>query len=210
VTAPRQRPLVIFGAGGHGKVVADILLALGEKVTGFLDDGKPSGTIVLGLPVLGSRGWLDTNVARVALGVGDNATRARVADACEASGSELVSAVHPRAVVAASVRVDPGAVVMALAVANADAVIGRGAIVNTAAVIEHDCIVGCFAHVSPGAVMGGGCRIDACAQLGIGAAMLPGTSIGEDSIVGGGALVAEDVPSCTVATGVPARARRPT
>ena len=210
MTTPTERPLVVFGAGGHGKVVADILLALGERVAGFLDDGKPSGSIVLGLPVLGSRLWLDTNLARVALGVGDNATRAKVADACVASGSELVSAVHPRAVVAPSVRVEAGAVIMALAVANADAVIGRGAIVNTAAVVEHDCIVGRFAHVSPGAVMGGGCRIDAFAQLGIGAAMLPGTSIGESSVVGGGALVAKDIPRSIVAIGVPARTLRPT
>jgi sugar O-acyltransferase (sialic acid O-acetyltransferase NeuD family) len=210
VTSSTERPLVVFGAGGHGKVVADILLARGERIAGFLDDGTPSGTIVFGLPVLGSRSWLETNLARVALGVGDNATRARVADACVASGSELVTAVHPRAVVATSVQVEAGAVIMALAVANADAIIGRGAIVNTAAIVEHDCIVGAFANISPGAAMGGGCRVGAFAQLGIGAAMLPSTSVGEGSIVGGGALVAADIPSGTVATGVPARARRQT
>ena len=210
MTPPTERPLVVFGAGGHGKVVADILLSIGERIAGFLDDDKPPGSVVLGLPVLGSHVWLDTNVARVALGIGDNATRARIADSCVTSGSELVSAVHPRAVIAPSVRVEAGAVIMALAVVNADAIIGRGAIVNTAAVVEHDSVVGRFAHISPGAVMGGACRVGAFAQLGIGAAMLPGTSIGESSIVGGGALVARHIPSYIVAVGLPARARRPT
>lgn len=205
-----EPPLVIIGAGGHGKVVADIFLARGERVTGFLDDTKPSGAKVLGLPILGTLAWLDTNVARVALGVGDNATRARIADSCVAAGAELVAAVHPRAVVAPSARVEAGAVIMALAVANADAIIERGAIVNTGAIVEHDCVVGRFAHVSPGAVMGGGCRVGAFAHLGIGGAMLPGTSIGDSSIVGGGALVAKDIPTRIVATGVPARARRAT
>lgn len=198
-------PLVVFGAGGHGKVVADILLASGLAVTGFLDDGRAPDTTVLGLPVLGPAAWLASNRARVALGVGDNRARAAVAEACEAAGATLVTAIHPRAVVSPSARVDIGAVVMALAVVNPDAVVARGAIVNTAAVIEHDCVVGAFAHVSPNAAMAGNSRLGTFAHLGIGAAMLPGTSVGDGTIVGGGALVSRDLPGAVVARGVPAR-----
>ena len=126
------RPLIVYGAGGHGKVVADILIARGEKVTGFLDDTKTESMKVLGLPVLGSSEWLDVNPnVRVALGVGNNIVRARTAELCLAKQAELVTAIHPSAVIAQSAVVEEGAVIMALAVVNPDGVVGRGAIVNT-------------------------------------------------------------------------------
>lgn len=204
--------LVVFGAGGHGKVVCDILLSRGDVVAGFLDDHRPAGEIVLGLPVLGGAAWLarpENRGARVALGVGDNAARERVANACVEAGATLVAAVHPQAVVSRSASIGEGAAVMALAVVNPDARVERGAIVNTAAVVEHDCVVGAFAHVSPNSVMGGACRVGALAQLGIGASMLPGTSVGDRSIVGGGGLVVRDIPPSSIAFGVPARVSRP-
>ena len=207
MSAPSRSPIVVFGAGGHGKVVCDILVCAGETVLGFVDDRTAAGVLVLGLPVLGGASWLEGRSARVALGVGDNVSRERVADACLKAGATLVTAIHPRAVVAASATVAAGAVVMALAVINPDARIERGAIVNTAAVIEHDCVIGAFAHVSPNAAMGGNCTVLARAHLGVGASMLPGTTVGEDAIVGGGALVARDVPARAVAKGIPARAR---
>lgn len=197
--------LVVFGAGGHGKVVCDILLAAGEVVDGFLDGFKPAGSMVLGLPVLGDADWLDGKAVRVALGIGDNQARERLASECERRGATLIAAVHPRAVVSRSAVVERGSVVMALAVINPDARIGKGAIINTAAVIEHDCEIGDFAHVSPNAAMGGACRVGRRAHLGVGATMLPGRSVGEDAIVGGGALVARDVIANAVVRGVPAR-----
>jgi sugar O-acyltransferase (sialic acid O-acetyltransferase NeuD family) len=202
-------PIVVFGAGGHGKVVADVLLAAREDVLGFLDDSAAVGARVLGLPVLGGASWFEEHPAvRVALGIGNNEARARVAAACEARGLRLVSAVHPRAVVSSSARVDEGAVIMALAVVNPDAVVGRGAIVNSGAVIEHDCVLGPFAHVSPNASLGGACKVGAFAHLGIGATMLPGTSVGERTIVGGGAVVTRALPPDVVALGIPARIGR--
>lgn len=200
--------IVVVGAGGHGKVVADALVASGRRVTGFLDDAKPLGTLVLGLPVLGATDWLRGRSAMAALGVGDNAARERAATMCRTLGVQLVTVVHPRAVVATSARVDDGAVILALAVVNPDAVIGEGAIVNTAAVIEHDCFVAPFSHVSPNASVAGGCHVGRRAHLGVGAAMLPLTRVGDDTIVGGGALVARDLPAGIVASGVPARFRR--
>jgi sugar O-acyltransferase (sialic acid O-acetyltransferase NeuD family) len=200
--------LVVYGAGGHGKVVADILLACGERVTGFVDDRAPPGEMVLGLPVLGPRAVLAGGDYRVALGIGDNSLRATVAADCLAERCELVTAVHPRAVVAASATLEEGVVVMALAVVNPGTTIGRGAIINTGAVVEHDCSVGAFAHVSPNATLGGGCRIGDLAQLGIGATMLPGRAVGARALVGGGSLVARDIEGSSVAKGVPARATR--
>jgi sugar O-acyltransferase (sialic acid O-acetyltransferase NeuD family) len=203
-----KRSLIVFGAGGHGKVVADILLAQGLDVAGFVDDQRAVGSRVLGLPVLGPTEWLRNTAADVALGIGDNAARALVYERCLELGAHVVTVIHPRAVVAASARVEDGAVVMALAVLNADALVERGAIINTGAIVEHDCKVGPFAHISPNATMGGGCTIDCHAQLGVGATMLPGTSVGARSIVGGGAMVTRSIAADSVARGVPARRSR--
>lgn len=202
------KPVVVCGAGGHGKVVADILVASGVAVRGFADDGRGAGERVLGLPILGSIGGLVPADAAIALGIGDNAARARVYGTLVERGFEVVSAVHPSAVVSRFAEVEEGAVIMALAAVNPDARIGRGAIVNTGAVIEHDCVVAPFAHVSPNATMAGGCHLGELAHLGAGASMIPLTRVGARSVVGAGAVVVRDIAQDLVATGVPARARR--
>lgn len=202
-------PLVVYGASGHGKVVCDVLRAAGLSVEGFVDDrAEVAGTTILGLPVFGGAAWLEGKAARVALGVGDNRARAKVASWCTSLGASLVTCVHPSATVAPTAVVGEGTIVMAQAAINPDAQIGRGVVINTTAVVEHDCVVGDFAHVSPRSVMGGGCRVGSLAQLGIGATMLPLTSIGDLALVGAGGVVVRDVPSGVVAFGVPARATR--
>ena len=203
------RGLVVYGAGGHAKVVCDVLQCAGRTVLGFIDDApQRHGTTVLGLPVLGGGASLDPAQHEVALGIGDNGARSKVYDACVARGIRVVTAIHPRASVARSACLGDGTVVMAFAAINPDAAVGRGVIVNTASVIEHDVVVGDFAHLSPNAAMGGAARLGARAQLGIGASVLPGVIVGDDAIVGGGAVVARDVPPSVVAYGVPARAHR--
>lgn len=198
--------LVVYGASGHGKVVCDVLLAAGLVVDGFVDD-EPSrkGAVVLGLPVLGTGDFLAGKGAQVALGIGVNAARAKVAERCAALGATLVTCVHPRAMVSPSAELGEGTIVMALAAINPDARIGRGVIVNTGSIVEHDDVVGDFAHVSPNSVMGGNCELGALSQLGIGATMLPGTRVGERTIVGAGGVVVRDIPAGVIAVGVPAR-----
>src|SRR5690348_15162471 len=144
--------LFVYGASGHGKVVADILLACKDsRVVGFIDDrAELLGTTILGLPVCGNGCWLQQQAGKariaVALGIGDNYARQKVAEKCAVWGADLVTAVHPAAWVSASAELNPGSVVMAQAVINPGAKIGRGAIVNTGAVIDHDVEVGEFAH----------------------------------------------------------------
>jgi sugar O-acyltransferase (sialic acid O-acetyltransferase NeuD family) len=205
--------VVVYGAGGHGKVVADVLLA-GRRyqVLGFIDDdASRAGTAILGLPVLGTAAWLEregrlASIA-VALGVGANEARRAVAERCVEWGTPLIVAVHPRAVVAPSARLGAGTVVMAGAVINPDARVGRGTIVNTGAVVEHDVVVGDWAHLSPNATTGGTARIGASVHLGLGSVVLPGVSVGEGAVVGAGAVVVRDVPRGVTVVGVPARAR---
>lgn len=197
--------IVVYGAGGHGKVVADILLARGDDVVGFVDDGVPDGSTVLGLPVLGGAEWLrSASKIGVALGVGSNAGRQRIAAALK---HPVITAVHPSAVIARSARIGDGAIVMANAAVNADAVVGAGAIVNTGAVIEHDCVLGDYAHVSPNAALGGAARLGKRSHLGLGAVILPGIAVGDDTVVGAGAVVARALGDGVVAMGVPARVK---
>jgi sugar O-acyltransferase (sialic acid O-acetyltransferase NeuD family) len=207
--------VVVYGAGGHGKVVADVLLSAGKyEVLGFIDDAQvAAGATVLGLPVLGGAPWLEAQAAAgelsVALGVGVNDARSQVAERCAAWRTPLVIAVHPRAVVASSARLSDGAVVMAGAVINPDAVVGRGAIINTGAIVEHDVQVGDWAHLSPNAATGGAVRIGAYAHLGVGASVLPGRVVGERAVVGAGAVVVRDVADGVTVVGVPARVLTP-
>jgi sugar O-acyltransferase (sialic acid O-acetyltransferase NeuD family) len=203
-----ELPVVVLGAGGHGKVVADILMAMGRPPLGFLDTNKPVGTLVLGLPVLGDEDWLATNRAAAALGIGDNATRERLAAGVLERGASLISAIHPRAVVASSAKIADGVVIAALAVVNPDATIERGVIVNTGAIVEHDCVIGAFAHLATNATTGGGCNVGGLTLLGSGATMLPYTRVGDRSVIGSHALVSRDIPSQSLARGVPARVAR--
>ncbi|WP_321546840.1 acetyltransferase [Hyalangium rubrum] len=204
----RAKPrLVVYGCGGHGKVVADIALLCGLVVVGFVDDAMPEGSRVLGLPVLGGAAWLEAHRSEilVALGVGDNHARRRISALCERLELTLATLIHPTAAVAESARVGAGAVVMAQAVINPDAQVGTGAIINSGAIVEHDCEVGEFAHLSPNATLGGAVRIGALAHLGLGASVLPGKAVGDEAVVGAGAVVLGDLPPRVVAVGVPAR-----
>lgn len=202
-------PVIVYGASGHGKVVADILRVCGVEIEGFVDDDPLKHNEFFGLKILGNGKWLMERAARqpvmVALGIGDNFARRTVAGRCAAAGIRLLTAVHPSAVVAASAKISPGVVIMANAVVNADAVIGQGAIVNTAAIVEHDCRIGDFAHLSPKVAIGGHVKVGELSWLGIGSVVIPKIKIGAGSIVGAGATVVRDVGDWVVAIGTPAR-----
>jgi UDP-N-acetylbacillosamine N-acetyltransferase len=209
-----MRKFFVYGASGHGKVVADILLACKNSAfVGFIDDrAELQRKTLLGFPVVGDGQWLQEQAKNaqvgVALGVGDNFIRRRLAETCVLWGAELVTLVHPTASVSKSAILGPGTVVMAQAAINADATIGKGAIVNTSAVVEHDVEIGDFANVSPKAVLGGASRLGALSHLCISASAIPGVTIGSGTIVGAGSVVVRDIPSGVVAFGVPARVHR--
>jgi sugar O-acyltransferase (sialic acid O-acetyltransferase NeuD family) len=204
-----RRQVVVYGCGGHGKVVADLVqLNPTLNLLGFLDDGVPVGPGPLGFKVLGGAGWLDTAAARgveVVFGIGHNPTRARICQQLADKGVRILSVVHPQAVVAGTAAIGAGTVVMANATINPDARIGKAAIINTGAVVEHDCEVGDFAHLSPNAAMGGASKLGTGSWLGLCASIIPGISVGAHTIVGAGAAVVKDLPEGCVAVGVPAK-----
>jgi sugar O-acyltransferase (sialic acid O-acetyltransferase NeuD family) len=201
--------LLVWGASGHGKVVADVAERCGYTIAAFVDDDPAKiGGRFGGLPVVAPADLTRVEPeAAIAMGIGHNGHRAAAFARARAAGRRLPALVHPSAVVARSARVGEATVVCAAAVVNPDAVVGVAAIVNSGAVVEHDCVVGDFAHVSPGAVLGGAAVVGDRAHVGAGAVVLPLRRAGDDAVLGAGAVVTRDVPGGATVVGIPARTR---
>lgn len=200
--------LLIVGAGGHGKVVADAALAGGDwSEVAFLDDLYPQLDGVVGCPIIGRVEDAPAHLphyAQTIVAIGGNAERIDCLDWFEALGFEVVSVLHPTATLSGSACVGRGGLLAAGSVVNPDSSLGRGCIINTVASIDHDCVVGEGVHVSPGAHLAGGVRVGARSWIGIGANVIQGIRIGEDSTVGAGAMVHRDVLPGVTVVGVPA------
>jgi UDP-perosamine 4-acetyltransferase len=204
--------VAIIGAGGHGRVVLDIIRA-GKKYTaiGFLDaNSSLAGTRVSGIPVLGAVNQLPRlrqhqTIRAAVVAIGDSRVRRSYAKLVEEAGLELLTVIHPSASVSPAASIGRNVVIAAGACVSADARIADSVIINTNAVVDHECEVGAGAHVCPGALLGGRVRIGAGAFIGLGAKIIQCITVGEDATIGAGAVVLGDVPPGATAVGVPAR-----
>lgn len=200
--------LLILGAGGHGKVVAETALANNKfQRISFLDDGK-IGEKVLGIEVIDGlstmeklRGKFDS--AFVALG--DNKLRVEWLLKLKKIGFFLPIIKHPTSVISKSAVLKEGTCVFANAVINANAKIGFGCIINTSSVVEHDCKIEDGVHVSCNVSLGGTTCVGKHSLLGIGSTVINNISIGENVIIGAGAVVTKNIPPNCIAVGVPAK-----
>lgn len=200
--------ILILGAGGHGKVIADILLRSGEQVGGFLDDDpKLWGKSHHNLPVLGAiESYVDYQPRGLILGIGSNiARKSIIAKLGDVPADLWINAVHPATILAYTVRLGHGSVICAGAVIGPDTVLGDHVIVNTSATIDHDCQIKDYAHIAPGSHLAGNIRVGEGALVGIGVAVIPHITIGSWSTIGAGATVARNVPDGVTAKGIPAR-----
>lgn len=207
--------VAIYGAGGHAKVIIDILERQAQyRLHCLLDDDRAlQGSALLGHLVRGGRERLselfnDERVEKAIVAVGANAMRLKIGALLETAGFELVTAIHPSAVIPRDVAIGRGTVVMAGALVNPDAAIGTYGIINTGAIVEHDCRLGDGVHVAPGAVLCGGVSVGSGTLIGVGARVLPGITVGREVVVGAGATVLHDVPDYDVVVGTPARSIR--
>ena len=197
-----MKELIIFGAGGHAKVVADLAIQTGYKIRGFLDD-HPTAPSCLDYPILGCiEDCLNFPKADFALGIGNNAVRKRIMEQFHLNFPILI---HPRATVSPFSTVGAGTVVMAGAVINPCSEIGQGCIINTCASVDHDCCIGDYVHISVGAHVAGTVTIRDDAWIGAGATISNNIKIANKCMIGAGAVVITDIRELGTYVGVPAK-----
>lgn len=200
-----MKRLIIIGAGGHGKVVADIAMKCGYKRISFVDDNTTG--IYMEYPILGTCEVLqeyNDGETDFVLAVGNNKIRQNLAERLDLPWTTLV---HPSAQIGTHVCLGTDTVVMAGAIINPGTAVGKHCIINTHAVVEHDCHLSDYVHISPNAALGGTVHIGAGCHIGIGATVKNNVTICEDCVIGAGAVVVGDVPEPGTYVGVPAHRR---
>ena len=182
-----MKSVIIVGASGHGKVVADIIQKAGDKVYGFLDDNTELNDTFLGFPILGDAGI-------------------RNAISQKMQGVNIYTAIHPTAVISdLDVTIGKGTVIMANAVINSGSRIGEFCIINTGAIVEHDNIIEDYVHVSVGAKLAGTVHVGKFTWIGIGAVVSNNLKICENCVIRAGAVVVENIIKSGNYQGVPAK-----
>ena len=195
--------LMIIGAGGHGKVIADAALKNGYTNICCLDDNTTGD--VMGFPIIGTTAdveCLNDGNTDFVIGIGNNAIRKTIA---EIHNVNWVSIVHPSAQIGFDAEIGKGTVVMANAVVNVCAKIGEHCIINTGAIVEHDNVIENYAHISPNVALGGIVRIGSLTHVGIGATVKNNTEICSDCTIGAGAVVVKNIKEPGTYVGVPIR-----
>lgn len=206
-----SRPVLVVGAGGHAKVVVDVLRSAGWQVQAvFDDDASRHGAAFHGAVIVGGIAAIPDyavqhGVTHFIVALGANALRLQIAARLEAAGLQAISAVHASVVLGRGVEIGVGTVLMPGVCINADTRIGRHVIINTRATVDHDCHIADGVHLGPGSVLCGGVSIGRAVLVGAGASLIPGMSVGEGACVGAGAAVVTAVAAGFTVAGVPAR-----
>lgn len=200
----------MIGAGGHSKVIRDIILSYGNyEIIGHLDDMyeqlKVEGGIYFG-PTSAAVKLMDEHAdTKFVIAIGNNRTRKLIMERLAIPIHRYITLIHKQAVVSLSAKIGVGTVVMPGAIINADADIGNHVIVNTGAIVEHDNKVKDFAHISPNAVLAGSVIVGTGVHIGVGVNVIQNITIGDWSIIGAGATVICDIVANCTAVGIPAR-----
>ena len=195
--------IVVYGGGGHGKSVIDLVRAQGQyRVVGVIDDGLKQGVDVMGVPVIGGGDQLPGLVkegVRLAVnavgGIGDIASRIQVFQRLLEAGFGFPTIVHPTAFVEPTARLGQGVQVFPHAYIGSDTDVGFGTIVNTAAIVSHDCRLGAYVNVAPGALVAGAVTLDEGVLIGMGVTLNLNVTVGSKARIGNSAVIKEDVPS---------------
>ena len=208
------KDLIIIGASGHGKVVADIarqMAAMGmsryEEIC-FLDDDTSIATCGR-YPVIGMAKEAERflNAADIFVAIGGTEIRREIMERLERMSAHIPVLIHPSAIMGEDVSIGRGSVIQAGAVIDPYVKVGKGCIINKCVNVSHDCVIGDYVHIAPGAHICGGVRIGSGSGIGAGATVVQGLRICEGCMVGAGAAVVSDIEEAGIYVGVPARQR---
>lgn len=200
-----SKSVVIIGASGHGKVIADIIVNSDDKVLGFLDDADDvQGKKIIGFPVLGKIADFDNyRDCEFVIAIGNPYIRERIANELPV---KWYTAIHPTAVISSlDVEIGEGTVIMANAVVNPSARIGKHCIINTGAIVEHDNILEDYVHLSPNVTLAGIVKVGKSTHIGAGSCTKQVLNIASDCIIGAGSVIVKDITESGTYVGVPAR-----
>lgn len=207
-----DRPFIILGAGGHGRVVLDLLNDLGCKILYFVDSNiNYWGKKVEGVHVIGpDEEVFNIDVEKVYLvngvgGIKNNDKREILYNKFKSRGYSFLKLVHRTSYVSNSVTIGNGSVVMAKAVIQTGCEVGENVIINNGALIDHDCIINDHSHISPGVVLSGSVVVGCKVHIGTGAVIIQNIKIEDESIIAAGAVVTKNVNARTLVAGVPAK-----
>ena len=200
-----SKSVVIIGASGHGKVIADIIVNSGDKVLGFLDDADDvQGKKIIGFPVLGKIADYDNyRDCEFVIAIGNPYIREKIAIELPV---RWYTAIHPTAVISSlDVEIGEGTVIMANSVVNPSARIGKHCIINTGAIVEHDNILEDYVHLSPNVTLAGIVKVGKSTHIGAGSCTKQVLNIASNCIIGAGSVIVKDITESGTYVGVPAR-----
>lgn len=198
-----QRPVIVLGAGGHAKVLIDMLQRCEIPIIGVTDSAEQKSDSLLGVPIIGDDSVVtDYSAANVLLvnGIGSlpgKTARSRVIDSFRSLGYCFASVVDCKTVIARDVELAEGAQVMAGSTLQPGVVVGRDSIINTHVCVDHDCHIGMDCHLAPGVTLCGGVSVGQGTHIGAGTCVIQSVNIGENVIIGAGSIIIRDIPPQT-------------
>lgn len=204
-----QKKVVIIGASGHARVIADIVISSGDEIVGFLDDNMDiQGSVIFeDKIVLGTTKEEDVEKYKdnyFIIGIGSNRVRKLISE--KYSNLKWYTAIHPNAIIGSNIEIGEGTVLMAGTVINTGTKIGKHCIVNTCSSLDHDNILEDFVHISPGAHLAGTVKIMEGTWICAGVTVINNITIGSNNVIGAGATVIKNIEeeNCTY-IGVPVK-----
>jgi sugar O-acyltransferase (sialic acid O-acetyltransferase NeuD family) len=191
----------LYGASGHGKVIAEVIQSEG-KVVGAVIDDNPNTTRLMSIPVFQTNEFDFSDLYSWIISIGNNSIRKKIT---QKMALNFTSAIHSSAIVSPTAKIGEGTVVMAGSIVNAEAAIGKHCIINTGAVIEHDSIIADYVHISPNVALAGNVIVGEGAHVGIGAVVIQGVTIGKWVTIGAGSVIIKNVPDYATVVGNPGK-----
>ena len=193
-----SKSIYIYGASGHGLVVADVAKSCGYEDIVFLDDDNSKGFLTFD-DIKENRDY------HISFGIGNNQIRAKLYKKVKENGFFTPILIHPSSIISPSARIEEGTVVMPNVVVNAKAYIGKCVILNSSCVVEHESVIGDFVHISPKVAIAGDVKIGNFTHIGIGSSVIQCLEIGKNSIIGSGSVVVKNIRDFKKAYGNPCK-----